>query len=336
MTNQMILNNARYSLSKVRDIVNLDILLNYKNVKSNKCNKLINNMIYKFQPINPLYFIIYKNRRYIIDGYKRLDIYKSNNIFKDYTIPIVEIIANNENEIQEYFNLINNSSNDLIKNIEDIEMEDISMLEKEEIIINSTYDHFITHYPNSFKYNGKRRPYINESKFEEDLKYIYNNNSEIIKTSDDFINILLNLNNSYKEQKLDWFPSKNKINNKELLNILQVDNCLYFGMLPNEWIKHIKTGIPKTISENKISQSLRQQVWVKYANNKLEIKCICCNLNTINAFTFESGHIIATSKGGECNIDNLVPICGLCNKSMGNINMKEFILNHNYKLHPKI
>ena len=48
---------------------------------------------------------------------------------------------------------------------------------------------------------------------------------------------------------------------------------------------------------------------------------------------FECGHIIPESKGGETNEDNLIPICGLCNKSMGTRNMYEYtkeIFPHSY------
>ena len=42
-----------------------------------------------------------------------------------------------------------------------------------------------------------------------------------------------------------------------------------------------------------------------------------CN-NTINCFTFDCGHNIPESKGGETNISNLKPICRNCNLGMGN------------------
>ena len=35
-------------------------------------------------------------------------------------------------------------------------------------------------------------------------------------------------------------------------------------------------------------------------------------------FNFEAGHIIPESKGGSTHIENLLPICSPCNKSMGN------------------
>ena len=38
--------------------------------------------------------------------------------------------------------------------------------------------------------------------------------------------------------------------------------------------------------------------------------------NTITVFNFESGHNIPESKGGPTTIENLIPLCGNCNKSM--------------------
>ena len=42
-----------------------------------------------------------------------------------------------------------------------------------------------------------------------------------------------------------------------------------------------------------------------------------CNAQ-VTPFTFEAGHNIPESKGGETSVDNLRPICGKCNKAMGN------------------
>lgn len=331
MYNNFILNNVRYSLVKVKDILNIYSIPKYsKKLINNNLNELNNKMIFKFQPITPLYFVLFKNQRYIIDGLHRLEIYKNNHLLQESIIPIVDILAEEYNDINTYFDLVN-KNNKIIENtneITDIIMEEYD--EKKEIIINNVYNYFLNNYPNSFKFNGKRRPYINSDKFIEILEIIYSKYN--IECENIFIQKLLDLNTKYKKQKIEWFPSKSKVLNESLIELIKNENCLYFGMVPDEWYNHLDK-LPKYISEEKISQSLRQQVWTKYANNKLEIKCICCNLNTINAFTFESGHIIPRSKGGECNIDNLVPICGLCNKSMGNINMKEFMINHNYKLH---
>jgi hypothetical protein len=74
--------------------------------------------------------------------------------------------------------------------------------------------------------------------------------------------------------------------------------------------KKYKTRIPK---------ALREQVWILHMGRTFEGKCktIWCK-NIITVFNFESGHNIPESKGGSTTIENLIPICGNCNKSMGN------------------
>lgn len=71
--------------------------------------------------------------------------------------------------------------------------------------------------------------------------------------------------------------------------------------------------------KQKIPASLRQAIWIKYIGTKFEHKCYVkwCN-NIITPFNFEAGHNMPESKGGKTNIDNLLPICAQCNRSMGN------------------
>jgi hypothetical protein len=69
-----------------------------------------------------------------------------------------------------------------------------------------------------------------------------------------------------------------------------------------------------------IPKILREQVWGTYINT-LKSDCLICADKTITAFDFECGHVDAD---GLVSIDNLRPICRLCNSSMGRQNMKEF------------
>lgn len=183
------------------------------------------------------------------------------------------------------------------------------------------YNYFKTNFNLSFKYNGLRRPYLKDEEFIQQIAYIkkkYNklNNYEIIKK-------ILDLNQKYSKYNYNWFPSKGKKCNSILIDEIQKNNLLYLGLIPLDWHKHLDE-IPKFNSETKISQSLRQQIWIKYAGKSYEIKCICCGINIINCFTFECGHIHPASKGGLNNINNLKPICSLCNKSMNTINFDTF------------
>lgn len=190
------------------------------------------------------------------------------------------------------------------------------------LIIQETYNYFKNKYNYLFTEKKANRPYINNNIFLNQLTHLYNKNR--YNSSQEFISKLLKLNENYSKKDKDWFPSKNKTKNELLIKKIQNKNGLYFGMLPEIWINHLE-NIPEYLVESKISQSLRQQVWMKYCNNQLEMKCICCNTNIINAFNFECGHIHAKALGGENSINNLVPICSLCNKSMGIQNLNKFM-----------
>ena len=69
----------------------------------------------------------------------------------------------------------------------------------------------------------------------------------------------------------------------------------------------------------KIPKALREQVWVTRFGRVFESKCYTpwCK-NRITVFDFQCGHDIPESKGGPTVINNLFPICGRCNTSMGN------------------
>jgi hypothetical protein len=87
----------------------------------------------------------------------------------------------------------------------------------------------------------------------------------------------------------------------------------------NHNVKTKRKAIPKAV---------KNSVWNKYIETddlkKLIGKCFVgcgCEITIAN---FETGHVIAYSKGGSDKVDNLRPICSTCNKSMGTMNLLEF------------
>ena len=52
-------------------------------------------------------------------------------------------------------------------------------------------------------------------------------------------------------------------------------------------------------------------------------QCACCR-RTITQQGFECGHVIPVAKGGTDALENLRPICTLCNRSMGANHMDEW------------
>ena len=101
-----------------------------------------------------------------------------------------------------------------------------------------------------------------------------------------------------------------------------------FSKIPTEILSQIKDLTQHTNLKQpkmKISKALRCAVWTKYIGKDIGTsKCLCCNIKEISCFDFECGHVVAESKGGPTNIENLRPICSICNNSMGTTDMNEF------------
>ena len=136
-----------------------------------------------------------------------------------------------------------------------------------------------------------------------------------------------------------------KLPNVKLSSIkMKYSNCVYLdkgnvkGSLDNVsklhskvWQEIKKTIISNHVKSTKLPKIKKQEIWSKYIGLiKGTEKCLCCNLNDITQFEFHSGHIIPKSKGGDCSIVNLRPICSLCNLSMSDKNMIEFMDLCNY------
>jgi hypothetical protein len=122
---------------------------------------------------------------------------------------------------------------------------------------------------------------------------------------------------------------------------MKYNNCLYLdkGDVKNSLVnvsklhskiwQEIKQQNKKII--NKLPKIKKQEIWSTYIGLDIgKRKCLCCNLNDITQFEFHSAHIIPKSKGGNSTIENLRPICSLCNLSMGDKNMIDFMEENGY------
>ena len=84
---------------------------------------------------------------------------------------------------------------------------------------------------------------------------------------------------------------------------------------------------PKAAKKAKIGNALRKEIWNKHIGADVAaVKCPCCQRNDIRMNEFSAGHIVAESKGGANDSDNLIPICGSCNSDMSTENMNEFCI----------
>ena len=85
----------------------------------------------------------------------------------------------------------------------------------------------------------------------------------------------------------------------------------------NDGLSELLKQIPQ--KKKYIPKTLKQAVWNKHIGNQHgEGLCKCCKLRIISQMNFHCGHIIAESKNGETNINNLLPICAICNNSIYN------------------
>jgi 5-methylcytosine-specific restriction endonuclease McrA len=94
----------------------------------------------------------------------------------------------------------------------------------------------------------------------------------------------------------------------------------------------IKTYSPKeSYKKQKIPKSVRTHVWELYIGQHInEHRCLCCKKTLIKITSFDVGHVIAESNGGTLEINNLRPICSVCNHAMQSMNMIDFVKKYGY------
>ena len=118
-----------------------------------------------------------------------------------------------------------------------------------------------------------------------------------------------NKNNKNNQNNKNWL-NPNKSRTKLKGNLPNIDLLLNSNINVNPLHNNHKESIPKRV---------RELVWTTHNCEVFTHKCFVswCD-NNINVFNFQVGHDIPESKGGTLDIDNLKPICGNCNLSMGN------------------
>jgi hypothetical protein len=84
-----------------------------------------------------------------------------------------------------------------------------------------------------------------------------------------------------------------------------------------------------TIKRETIPKTVRNAVWINYYVDKRIGKCLCSLREQISIGKFNCGHIVSHNQGGKTTLDNLIPICTLCNTSMGTYNLNDFIKKYN-------
>ena len=83
------------------------------------------------------------------------------------------------------------------------------------------------------------------------------------------------------------------------------------------------------LKREQLPKTVRNALWINYYDDRRVGMCQCCKREQISIGNFQAGHIVAHANGGKTTLDNLVPICTLCNLSMGTHNLNDFIKKYN-------
>jgi hypothetical protein len=143
-------------------------------------------------------------------------------------------------------------------------------------------------------------------------------------------------NSQSSEVLKNEFPEKSKIIDETLDNKIFEKSKIIDETLDNKIFEKSKiidetldnkifekSKIKKT--KKKIPKGFRLLVWQKYLGiEKGKGVCMCCEEKEITQLEFECGHIISEACGGELILNNILPICSLCNNSMGVQNLYHY------------
>lgn len=271
------------------------------------------------------------NEKYfLIDGQHRFNVmyYLYNRYKHNFNVNVQIINVESMEDIKEVFDNIN-------KNTPLPDMNFENSFEKD--IISDTVLYFQSKYPLIWsEYSKCHRPSIFINYFEETIlfiqKHIKSKNYEIL------IEIIEDYNDKHKnyviEDYRDRSLTENMLNQAKksefYLGLYKYDNNQDYGYIWAKKIIEYKTSITISVKKKnrktKITKPLRYLVWNTYIGTETRnTKCVLCDNIEIKIENFECGHIIAESKNGETILENLLPICGLCNKLMCNQNMDDFV-----------
>ena len=277
------------------------------------------------------------NKNYLVDGQHRFKamemLYKKHN-YIDFDVKVEIVSVENKQELKENYNLIN-------KNTELPDFPD----EANKNVVENVCSYFFSEYEKMWTLKKRQiRPYLNKNNFQEALAYL----SAKFKISlnwdmdeEDLKDIINKKNTEMSSWTVEGYSKQIRKIKKwpEFLSICK-DNDFYVGMYNyvNEeycynWIKDIveqytgeKLAKQQRNKKKRIPKKKREEVWTSNNGKSLSAKCFCCDIQELNGLgSWECGHIKSEANGGGLNTDNLKPICSGCNKSMGTMNMDDYM-----------
>lgn len=79
----------------------------------------------------------------------------------------------------------------------------------------------------------------------------------------------------------------------------------------------------KSVVRKALPKKLRMDLWEKHFPDQRKGRCFTCEAE-IDIIAFEAGHIKPVAQGGSDTIDNLLPLCQACNRSMSATDMMDW------------
>jgi hypothetical protein len=178
---------------------------------------------------------------------------------------------------------------------------------------------------------------------------IYNNSNitnGVMNTTEEYKNLRSALNkhssNLFTKKTIEIYDIYTEIDeiltsllyiNKEKLFISEIEKrLLLLQSLQDLYLFETKTEKQEKQKKQKIPAIIKKLVWNTYIGEDIgKSKCMCCKKTDITQLNFICGHVISEHDGGSITVENMRPICGTCNLSMGTRNMNDFILNYFYE-----
>ena len=112
--------------------------------------------------------------------------------------------------------------------------------------------------------------------------------------------------------------------------IQNYDTCVSFQEIVKAKLAVPKKNIAVVITDSTaeprkaIPKKVRGEAWKNQFGDSTSGSCYCCK-KALDIFDdWHAGHIVSHSVGGADTADNLRPVCGSCNLSMGTENMDAF------------
>jgi len=108
------------------------------------------------------------------------------------------------------------------------------------------------------------------------------------------------------------------------------DSCISFQELVKSKLEIPKKNMAIAVKEKNteprktIPKKIRGEAWKIQFGDSTKGSCFCCKKELDIFDVWHAGHVVSHSNGGTDTANNLRPVCGSCNYSMGTENMDDF------------